>query len=309
MSDLGTINNPIRILVADNWGKGAHSYLSKAFPNVTFTVYKEAPSDHPHGHMVAECICYMLSSDTYAEIVFLPYLSLQGVTRYDWLNVIESEREAGRPFHVANCSFGAHHNNEDWRKRMLGAQWDTPEEIEVARKKIGDTIVLFASGNQDGSRRGRTDWDNDVNYPQKPLAQLKNLYVIGACDYRGIPSLFSSDGEEVFAMYLGEGVVVFDPLTNRLVKVNGTSFASPFAAGNVAELIINGYTQTEDWYLDYVLDSAWLAEDFERGKQHRKAGYGCMLPIMYSKDYFRNEYLTNSTGILEVKYQDFEELG
>jgi hypothetical protein len=309
MSKLGSKENPIRILVADNWGAEANSFLINSFPNIKFSVYKKARSTHPHGHMVAECICHMIPYDAYAEIVFLPYLSKQNNPSYNWMNVIESERNAGRPFHIANCSFGQWHQNNDIWRTLLDSQWDTPEQLEIANKKIGDTIVLFAAGNQDTSTRKFADADNDINYPQKALDKLKNVFVIGACDKNGVPSLFSSDGKEVWAMYLGEGVLLYDPIKRRKTKVNGTSFASPFAAGDVACNMIKGENITEKWYLDYVLSNAWLAEGWVRGQQHRKAGYGCMLPVMMNNDYFKNHYINrNDINSIELEYEDFDEV-
>lgn len=313
MTEIGTKENPLRILVADNWGADAHGTLKRKFPNVSFSTYVETSSTHPHGHMVAECICHMLPSDKFVEIVFLPYLELQNAPEYNWKNVIESERKAGRPFHIANCSFGAHHGNDDIWKFLLGAKWNTPEKLAEAKEKIGDTIVLFASGNQDSSTDKKDHMENDVNYPQKALSQLENVFVIGACDYRSIPSLFSSDGEQVFAMYLGENVVLFDPTINRIVSVNGTSFASPFAAGNVAEYILKGEKITHEWYLNLVLTKGWTARGWIRGKQHRKAGYGSMISEMYNKKYFKTYYRPRNGKLsalsrIETCYHDFKKI-
>lgn len=309
MTALGTKQNPIRILVADNWGEDASNILTSAFPKIKFSVYKYVRSSNPHGHMVAECICHMLPEDCYAEIVFLPYIPLQNQEEYHWMNVIEKERNAGRPFHVANCSFGSHHKNVDQYKTLLGSKWDEPHELEYANKKIGDTIVVFAAGNQDSSTRMKDDLDNDVNYPQKPLSKLDNVYVIGACDKFGIPSTFSSDGKEVVSMYLGEDVIVFDPFKYSLTKVNGTSFAAPFCSGNMAENMIKGIDITPEWYLDYVLSQGWIAEGWVRGDHHRKAGYGCMLPVMYNKYFFQVHYVAGFTEqSLELAYHDFDKV-
>ncbi len=315
MNDLGTVDNPIRILIADNWGAAAKSFLTSSFPNIKFSVYKHARSTHPHGHQVAECVCHMLPHDVHAEIVFLPYLTLQRDPRYNWKNVIQAEREAGRPFHLANCSFGQHHGNRDALEQMLGDKWDNPEKLAEVNEKVGDTIVVFAAGNHDQSTRRRTHKPNDINYPQRALAQLKNVYLIGSCDPDGIPSLFSSDGREVFAMYLGEGVVLYDSINNHLSKVNGTSFAAPFATGDLAEQMCRGNTITEEWYLSYVEKHAFLAEGWKRYNpdgsltHHRKAGYGCMLSVMYDKDYFQLHYsnAVPATNI-DIEYHDFDQI-
>jgi len=306
---LGSKENPLRILIADNWGQDASSFLKRAFPRVAFSVHTKAKSDHPHGHMVAECVCHMLPSDTYAEIVFHPYITLQSQTAANWMNVIADARKAGNPFHLANCSFGSHHRDIDTLRKLLGMKWNSPTKLAEANEKIGDTIVVFASGNEDSSSRFYTDLDNDVNYPQRALSQLANVYVIGACNQIGIPSTFSSDGPEVFAMYLGEDVLVYDPIVKKVVGVDGTSFAAPHACGDIASLLLSQPSISKEWLKAYVLEHAWLAEGWIRGNQHRKAGYGCMLSTMYRREYFRNTYVEN-LGMMKAKtaYHDFNEI-
>ena len=305
----GTKDNPLRILVADNWGAEANSYLKSAFPNVKFSVYYKAPSRHPHGHMVAECICHMLPSWVHAEIVFHPYITVQNQPELDWMEVIKSEREAGRPFDICNCSFGQHHGDQDRLRFWLGQKWNQPEVLKEAKEKIGDTIVFFAAGNQDSSRRGRPDEDNDINYPQRALDALGNLFVIGACDYQGIPTTFSSDGEEVFAMHLGQDVVVDDPIKNRITRVDGTSFACPFFTGFAAELIAHGEVLSEEFLTKYVIDNCFIAEGWERGKRHAKAGYGSMLFTLFSKPYYQNNYINEHCVLsFERSYMDFDDV-
>lgn len=274
----GTKSNPYHVLIADNWGAQAHPVMAAKYPNVRFSVYQPAPATHPHGHMVADCFCSMIDPDVYVDLDFYPYLELQRESQDGWLNVIAAEAKAGRPYDVCNCSFGAHHNNDPFWQQYFKSLWQDGTRLARARDLIGDTRVVFAAGNQDRSRRGRPHMDNDVNYPQRPLSALSNVFVIGACAINNVPSLFSSDGYEVFAMYWGEGVGIFDPLRERVVRVNGTSFASPFAAGDLLMLYTElGRKPEKDDYLMHVLRRGRVADGWARGDRHRKAGFGSML--------------------------------
>jgi hypothetical protein len=276
---IGTPENPLRILVADNWGADAHPVLKSKFPNCSFFVYTTVPSDHPHGHMVSECILDMLPPDLHVHLTYYPYLLLQGEDSDGWVHAIRDAREAGTPYHLANCSFGIDDFDDPRLAAQLKAEWKNGEKLEHYKTCIGDTIVVFAAGNSDRSRRGAPEMDNDVAYPQVPLSALPNVFVIGACNNRGIPSLFSSDGEEVFSMYWGEGVPVLDPLKGVNTYVDGTSFAAPFACGDMAGILVSRGSFTKTKYLKYILEKGWTAEDWHRGDHHRKAGYGCMLGV------------------------------
>lgn len=281
MSIKGTAENPWRILVSDNWGAGASVKLKGMFPNITFSVHTEAKSSHPHGHMVAECICHMLPKDAHAEIVFYPHILIQRFTPEDaWLDVIAKAREDGKPFDVCNCSFGITHDRGGTHEKELKASWLDGTRLKSAMQKIGDTLVFFAAGNSDHSRRGTPDMYNDVNYPQKPLSALANVYVIGACNYESVPSLFSSDGTEIFSMYWGEDVYLYDPVKSDFSRVDGTSFASPLATGDVVRLMHLGRSVSKDAMLNYVLDEGTVAKDWVKGARHRKAGYGCMMKVI-----------------------------
>lgn len=274
----GTADNPYRVLIADNWGAGAVQILRDRHPNITFVDEVPLKPANPHGHMVSECFCSMIPSSVFVEVVFYPYLELQRDSADGWLDVIQNAREEGRPYDICNCSFGAHHGNNPVWQSFFRQTWADGTKLLEAKEKIGATIVVFASGNHDQSRRGRPHMGNDVNYPQRPLSALSNVFVIGACDFRSVASLFSSDGDEVFAMYWGEKVPALDPGAGRTARVDGTSFASPFAAGDLLMLMHELQRPvTRDDYLTYVLTYGTTAAGWVRGDRHRKAGYGVML--------------------------------
>jgi hypothetical protein len=300
-----------RILVADNWGADASVWLKNRYPNVQFTVHTEAESLHPHGHMVAECICRMLPPDCRVEIVFYPHLLLQQERPGGWMSVISEARAEGRPFSVVNCSFGMHHGNSRLLRDALAGSWHDGTRLQRASRLIGDVPVFFAAGNQDTSKTGKPDRDNDVNYPQRPLSALPNVYVIGACDADGRPSSFSSDGMEVFAMYWGERVPVWHPLNKAMSSVSGTSFASPHAAGDlIRHAILKSFKPDPIWYLNHVLKIGTVSTGWPKGERHPKAGYGAMLGAIREAAHRDNAgpLFAGDEAPLEVSYLDFEEV-
>ena len=305
----GSERNPYRVLIADNWGADVSPVLKKKHPNIKFSSEVPTQPGHPHGHMVAECFCAMIPDTVYVDLVFYPYIELQRDSADGWMNVLKNAREAGNPFDICNCSFGAHHGNNDVWKSFLKQTWADGQKLLDAREKIGNTRVVFASGNHDQSQRGRPHMGNDVNYPQRPLSALSNVFVIGACDVHSIPSLFSSDGEEVFAMYWGEKVPVLDPATSRVVRVDGTSFASPFAAGDLLMLShTSGRLASKDDYLEYVLRTGTVAQGWVRGDRHRKAGYGAMLNAQALRmgAHFPDRVTLSAVEEEPVAYLDFQ---
>lgn len=280
---IGTPSNPLRVMVADNWGADAHQRLKDKYPNCVFHVHTQTHSTHPHGHMVAECLLDMLPEDVHVHLTFYPYLALQGGHPDGWAEEIQRAREAGEPYHAVNCSFGIDDFDDPRFADRLRKEWKQPAMLQKYKDYLGDTLVVFAAGNSDQSQRGRPELDNDVNYPQAALCALPNVFVIGACSNTGVPSLFSSDGKEVLAMYWGEAVPVFDPMKGTNTYVDGTSFAAPFACGDIVSYMTAKGSVNQAQYIAYVLSKGWLAEGWERGTRHRKAGYGCMLGVQRAR--------------------------
>lgn len=271
---------PLRILVADTWGTDVHPALQRQFPNIQWTVHTRAASTHPHGHQVAECCAKMLPPEAEVEICFYPYLTLQNRAPVGWADVIHQERERGNPFDVCVGSFGFHHGDDASTIEQQEREWEDGSLLGVYKRKLGNTPVVFASGNHDSTDVFRPDLGNDVCYPQKPLSTLDNVFVIGACNIRGNPMAWSADGLEVTASYLGHQVRVLDPMTGRYVRVDGTSFAAPFGAGDIASLIHEGHEITREYYEAYVLANGLIPRGWERGRRHPKDGLGVMLPSM-----------------------------
>ena len=267
---------PIRILVADNWGQPIHPAVAAMYPHITWTVHTEVPSDHPHGHMVAECIARALPRDREYEIVLYPHLLLQGQDPEGWVRVIQEARAEGRPFGYANCSFGAW-DGDDWiAATIMYDLWTNPARLKRYRDMIGDTYVVFAAGNEDRKTWwGGPDLDNDVNYPQRILARFPNVWVVGACDSGGVMEEWSSDGLEVCVAYWGGRVPVLNPLTGLVEFADGTSFASPHCCGDlVAEFGPKTITNVD--VLAYTLEHATVPAGWVKGERHPKFGLGVM---------------------------------
>ena len=271
---------PLRILVADTWGTEVHPSTARQFPNIQWTVHTRTNSPHPHGHQVAECCAKMLPPDHRAEICFYPYLTLQSRNPMGWAEVIRDARMEGNPFDLAICSFGFHHGNNRRTIEQQEALWADGKLLNQYRELLGDTPVVFASGNHDSTTPWAPDLSNDVCYPQKPLSTLDNVFVVGACNIRGVPMDWSADGLEVTCAYLGHQVRVLDPITGRYTRVDGTSFAAPLCAGDMGCLITEGHQITREYFESYVLAHGLIPVGWERGRRHPKDGLGTMLSAM-----------------------------
>lgn len=311
---LGTAENPLRILVADNWGALPHPYMYRKYENCVFKVPTHAVSMHPHGHMVMECIMDMLPRTAHVELTLYPHLTLQRERPDGWLDMLKAANDAGTPFHLCNCSFGSSHGDDDLMRAFLDAHYGIRSKLYKRAEDIlknVPTIVTFASGNSNSATRRKPDPDNDVNYPQKWFAAFDRVFVIGACGPNAVPSLFSSDGEQVFAMYWGEAVPVYDPVVGRNTYVDGTSFASPFACGDIGRLLLQGIDVTRAAYFQHVYKEGWVKKGWERGKHSLEAGYGCMLPVQKTAlPSNKAAMLTDPASLIgvDVTYLDFEQV-
>lgn len=270
----------LRILVADTWGTDVHPTLKRQYPHIRWTIHTQANSTHPHGHQVAECCAKMLPPDEEVEICFYPYLSLQHKHPHGWAQVVRDARHTGNPFDLVICSFGAHHGDRDYNRNAMAREWEDGSRLDMYRNLLGSTPVVFASGNDDQTSMFQTHLANDVCYPQRPLSYLDNVFVVGACDRNGTPTEWSADGLEVTCAYLGHRVRVLDPATGRYLRVDGTSFAAPFCAGDIACLILEGHEITREYFEAYVIAHGLTPPTWTRGRRHPKDGLGVMLPSM-----------------------------
>lgn len=130
---------------------------------------------------------------------------------------------------------------------------------------------------------------DETNHPALTLMELPNVAVVGACDHRGVRASWSSTGPDgvryVTVMSFGERILVIDPLTGRVVSVNGTSFSSP---GTLGACIHHGWTGSNfiNNMRAYILDDADgdgfanginpVDEPMIRdGEWHQETGMGC----------------------------------
>lgn len=270
----------IRILVVDTWGFNPHPRLEKMFPNVSFVpVWDEANGfrgdGNPHGHMVAQCVASLLQPEDEAEIYMYPYLRNPDATDFSFLQVAEQLNVDG-----ICCSWGIDDGDDSMWERVMRGTYNA-EHVAKVKELLGDRVMFFASGNSDKSQK-RAETDNDVAWPQRAYDELENVYTIGACDIEGRPTYWSSDGAQVDAMYLGADVRVIDPATGNDVAVNGTSFAAPFACSDY----FAGATvaaPSARWFEGRLRNRSSLAEGWDRGVRHPKAGLGCMLDGMQQR--------------------------
>ena len=117
------------------------------------------------------------------------------------------------------------------RVDIISISWGIREDIplladvfQTAKKK---GIIILASASNEGANR-------PITFP----ARLKNtVFCIGAADGKGYASPFNPPflGEEKYSA-LGEAVIGASP-GNKYVRKDGTSTATPIAAGIVAILV------------------------------------------------------------------------
>lgn len=257
------------ILIADTSGVDNVPFLQKKFPNARFFQTGPRVMKHPHGYMVAEVLLNRFGQGP-VDIIFYPYLEVQGQQPTGWL---ERATELGATY-ICN-SWGA-------TARGTG--------VVPAHLDIGDTLALFASGNSDRSTRGNPDLTWDVNEPQRSLAHIDGVMVVGSCNAHGLPSTFSSEGL-VDVAYRGERHWVYDPLTRRMVHVNGTSFACPMAVADAAR---EGFT-TQAELQAYWADNAKRAAGWPVGMLHPKTGVG-----------FMTDTIPVADAIEPLAYHDYE---
>jgi len=320
------------IPVNDNWGATA-PYLAWRYSHVGFAVLKEAPSRHPHGHMVAECLARVIPDipGFRATIYFYPYLTLQRQEPDGWMDQAAMLKSRGMRVPLENNSFGAELPKGPVRD-LYTDKWTEPAQVDASRAKLNDRLIIFASGNSDKSRGGVPDWQADVNQPQDALARLPNTVVVGASTRDGCPSTFSSDGWAVTCSAWGERVPVFNPLTGRMEAVDGTSFASPYVAGifTAVTMALDYWERTGmalhlpepfirrlwtkrakgdwSWVRDYLLERGTVFEGWAKGQRHPKFGYVNLNKDLASWLEFNrtHSWSRNDVADLPLTYLDFD---
>jgi len=255
-------------VILDSWSGELHAKYKDTFSHCTFSSIEppalQGTEVHPHGGHVASCYASNFSHNK--DVVFVRIFNEEGrfaagVEDDWWFDVVRDVAPS-----CLICSWGAPDSDDSLTELFLEGQYDEPW-VDTFNEMIDthDIEVFFAAGNSD-----MNDLDVDTEYPQRYL-HGDRVHITGACDYRGVPAYFSSDGV-VDSMYIGVHRAVLDPITGEWMPINGTSFANPDAAGDAEA---NNVRLRE--YVDYIKEHATVAPGFEDQLPHPKAGYGAMV--------------------------------
>ena len=277
-----TLNDgTLRLLVVDTWGSEDVGVIADIFPNATFknipTPYRTTGRMHSHGINVAFSALSQISKTKKVEVSFYRVFDSNGhpYKKFEsWMDVMAEYKP-----HAAVCSFGTHHTNSSRQIGMLNKIYGKRYQDYLCKKIYESGCVVFAAaGNEDSTKgfdavRGhQVDFDNDVGYPWR-TSNCGNLAVIGAVDSNNKPAHFSSDGSQVDSAWLGVYVPVVMP-DGRKLRINGTSFAAPIAAGYYLDRGFNNFEQFDA----HCFKKAYRAEGWNYKLKHPKVGWGSMYP-------------------------------
>lgn len=241
----------MKVLINDTWGEDLHPKIERQYPFAkTSVVGGKRILRNPHGHMVAECFlrsfrrAYLETNGKEpdsVEIDFFPFLEYQK-DPLGW-----ARRASEKKYDLIINSWGQV-VNDLWTRAFDKMRFLQSDEFAEMKALVGDTIMFFASGNSDNSKRGKPDAQNDLNFLQYCLkTEMETVFTVGSCDSEGVPSIFSSDGW-VDVAGRGEQVYVWDPLQGKQVSVDGTSFANPDIAGHVFGLGHRGVKEIRAYF-------------------------------------------------------------
>lgn len=252
------------VLIADCLGTMPSDHLRNEYPNAVFEVIEEAPTNDPHGEMVCESFLKGHGKDQEVKILIYPYIQLQTVNPYGFVDVIEAYDPD-----LFNGSFGAWDNDQALSDTMLEMMWMQSTKAKQIPGKLGSTNVFFASGNFNQ----KWDTDEDLAWPGKGLMHLPNVFLVGSASREGFPAESSSDGPRIFCMAWGENQRLWNPLLRKYVWISGTSFASPLVCGMMARDFGSYRFNSAEAY-DWVLDRVTVANGWKLGDRHPVAGFG-----------------------------------
>lgn len=127
------------------------------------------------------------------------------------------------------------------------------------------SVWFAAAGNDDAN-----DPDPDIAYPQASIPE--HIFIVGACDSRGVPTPWSGDGDGVSCVMWADNVASPDGQGNW-TRWKGTSAAAPKLAG--AYLAHECDTFDEFKGIISTLPEHYRPAGYDGKLPHPKWGYGC----------------------------------
>lgn len=262
------MNRTVKVMVVDTVGEGISQIFLEKLPNLSVSYIQPASvkgtKQHPHGGWCLWDMAAQIPENIKIEALMCRIFDGEGrpIDGSDefWLKAWRDFR----PDYIT-CSWGAHAS--DRVNEMFLRMTYNQEYKDKIDKLIDETNsdIFFAAGNE-----GDLLLDDDVDFPQAMLHNDK-VHVIGACDANGVPAIFSGDGFQVDAIYLGVRTASVDPFSGKWVYWSGTSSATPRACGDA---IVNG-VKGVDIINRYIISSTIML-GWVRGTRSKKAGFGCM---------------------------------
>lgn len=261
------------LFIPDSYGSTDLGYLRDlAGPDCKVQFVGPRKEDgETHGDMCAQCV--IRSAKSHDGLTHL-YLADRRTT--DWAGLFKELRQ-DHPDLNGSYSFGRLPQNELDMFGQIFEQEARRSDLATDQSDLfGSGLHFFAAGNF-----GDGDRDSDLCWPQAYWAdQFTNVFLIAACDKKGRPASFTSQAGDapsegkISIAYPGVMVPVRHPATGRIEYVNGTSFAAPFAAGDITGQGITGVEQCKSsWERRLTIHESWY-DEWLAGEYHESFGRG-----------------------------------
>jgi hypothetical protein len=258
-----------RLLIFDTWGaQPIPPILREKLPHATFYGHTPPGADvdgttsNPHAIAVAYYFGILLYPEP-IDIHFAQIFDQDG----------KSVGAIGSDWHLA--MYDEVHptdDNNSWGRWDMDISGNLLEsEYRAMAKKLDDKIravgsrSTWATGNND-----KNDADNDISSPQR-FMQL--AVRVGSRNREGIPSVWSSDGDEAENTQWAEGIWLLDPtFPGDWAIGSGTSFGSP-KTGSIRSVM---QLSKQQWVDTLISDNEFITRPahYAPGEHHPKTLYG-----------------------------------
>ena len=199
---------------------------------------------HDHGTLVAGCVS--ASTDNNIGISSVGWsVKLMGINSSDDPEVVSD----GYNGVLTAAQMGADVINMSWGGSGGGAQ----NIMNTVYNSYGCILVASA---------GNGDEDGNTDFAYHTPSGLDNVISVSAIGPNDNFSCWATGGETVDLCAPGESIITTD-VNNDYRAANGTSFASPIAAGAVALLLSYFPDQNQDWIVDRLVSNTDYFSDMD----------------------------------------------